>query len=289
MTAVLRTVVAVALISTASCARDETPRHFATAEEAAGAFIDTVKGGKLEDLLAFLGPEGGDIVSSSDPATGRRNQEVFVVAAAQKWHLEDHGANTKELIVGNEEWPFPIPLVKDERGWRFDAAAGKEEVISRRIGRNELSVISICRAYVAAQRAYARAAHDGKPAGTFAGKLKSDPGTQNGLFWPVKTGAPRSPLGELVAAAASDGEDLAARKDASPFHGYYFRMLAAQAGAAPALVAWPAQYDSTGVMTFVVGPDGAVFERDLGADTPAAAKAITRFEPDQEWKKTGTN
>lgn len=287
MKLLLRAVASIAFIVAVSCARADTPRHFATADEAIRAFIDTVKTGKLDELLAFLGPEGRELVSSSDPATGRHNQEVFVAAAAQKWHLEDQGTNMKTLVIGNEDWPFPIPLVKDERGWRFDTVAGKEEVISRRIGRNELSVINICRVYVAAQRAYAGRAHDGKPAGTFAARFKSDPGTENGLYWPVKAGAPRSPLGELVAAAASDGEDLAGRTEPSPFHGYYFRMLAAEGAAAPALVAWPAQYDATGVMTFMVGADGTVFERDLGVDTAATVKAMTRFAADTNWTKAG--
>ena len=295
-----------ALVAIAACAPrvevEESPRHFATPEDGVKALIATVKGGKLDELLTYFGPEGRDIVASSDPATGRRNQEVFVVAATERWHLVDLNPTTKELVIGNEDWPFPIPLVKDEKGWRFDAAAGKEEVLSRRIGRNELAAIDVTRAYVAAQRAYAKSGHDGKPAGIYARKFNSDAGTQNGLYWPEKAGSPRSPLGDLVASAAGDGDDLAARKEPSPFHGYHFRILTAQGPAAPggekdyvkngamnggfALIAWPSQYDATGIMTFIVGTDGTVFEKDLGADTAAAAKAMTRFDPDSTWKKT---
>lgn len=304
MTRLLRFAVVVAIAASASCARgrDASPLHFATPDDAAKAFIKTVKGGKLDELLSYFGPEGRDIVASSDPATGRRNQEVFIAAAAEKWHIGDRGPNMKELVVGNEDWPFPIPLVKDDSGWHFDAAAGKEEVLDRRIGRNELSVIDVCRAYVVAQKAYARAGHDGRPAGTYAGRFTSDPGTQNGLYWPAAHSKPLSPLGDLVAAAASEGEELAARTQPAPFHGYYFRILTAQGAAAPggakeyvkngvmsggfALVAWPAQYDASGVMTFIVGSDGVVYEKDLGTDTANAVKAMVTFDPDGSWKKS---
>lgn len=285
----------------AACAREPEVRRFDTPEEAVRAFTDTVKRGQLDELLTYFGPEGKALVASSDAATGRRNQEVFVAAVAEQWHLEDSGPDTKELIVGNEDWPFPIPLVKDEDGWRFDAAAGMDEVLTRRIGRNELAVIDIARAYAAAQRAYARSGHDGKPAGLFARRFTSEPGTRNGLYWPARRGEPRSPLGELVASASGEGEDLAARKEPAPFHGYYFRILTAQGSAAPggamdyvkdgdmsggfALIAWPAEYGATGITTFIVGPEGTVLEKDLGDDTAASARSITRFDPDATWTK----
>ena len=284
---------------------ESSPRHFATPEDAVRALTETVKSGKLDELLTYFGPEGRDLVASSDPATGRRNQEVFIAAASEEWHLEDLGPTTKELVVGNEDWPFPIPLVKDADGWRFDAAAGKEEVLARRIGRNELAVIDICRAYVSAQRAYARGGHDGKKPGIYARTFNSDSGKQNGLYWPAKRGEPRSPLGDLVASAAGDGDDLASRKEAAPFHGYHFRILTAQGPAAPggemdyvkngamtggfALVAWPAQYDATGIMTFIVAADGTVLEKDLGADTASAVKGLTRYDPDPSWQKATSN
>jgi hypothetical protein len=300
-----RLIAIAACLWVASCAREPEVRHFATPEEAVRAFTETVKAGKLDELLTFFGPEGKTLVASSDPVTGRRNQEVFVVAVAEQWRLEDRGPDAKELIIGNEDWPFPIPLVRDQDGWRFDAAAGMDEVLTRRIGRNELAVIDIARAYVAAQRAYARSGHDGKPAGIFARRFTSEPGTQNGLYWPVKRGEPRSPLGELVAAAAGEGEDLAARKEPAPFHGYHFRVITAQGPSAPggamdyvkngemtggfALIAWPAQYGATGITTFIVGPDGTVLEKDLGAETAATVASITRFDPDATWTKAEGN
>jgi len=272
-----------------------------TPEEAVAALIATTKAGNLDDLLTLFGPGGQELVSSSDPATGRKNREVFEAAAAEQWRLADLRPDAKELIVGSEDWPFPIPLVKDANGWKFDTAAGKEEVLARRIGRNELAVIDICRAYVAAQRAFAKAGHDGKPAGLYARKFNSDAGTENGLYWPAKRGGRRSPLGDLVAAAAEDGYGLAGGQDPAPFHGYHFRILTAQGPAAAggaadyvrngemsggfALVAWPAQYDATGIMTFIVNGEGIVFEKDLGQETPASAKAVTRYDPDSTWRK----
>jgi hypothetical protein len=301
----LVSIAAAVCLSFGSCRREPDVRHFATPEEAVQAFIGTVKAGQIDELLAYFGPEGNELVDSSDPATGRRNQEVFVAAVAEQWRLEDRGPDAKELIVGNEDWPFPIPLVRDEDGWRFDAAAGLDEVLTRRIGRNELAAIDTSRAYVAAQRAYARTGHDGRRTGRYATRFNSEPGTQNGLYWPVKKGEPRSPLGELVAAAAGEGEDLGARRKPAPFHGYYFRILTAQgpnaAGGAIdymkdgdmtagfALIAWPADYGTTGIMTFLVGPDGTVLEKDLGADTAATVPGIVRFDPDSTWTKAAAN
>ena len=295
-------VVLIAGMAIVSCA--PTPpqeKRFGTPEEAVAALIATAKAGNLDDLLTLFGPGGQELVSSSDPATGRKNREVFEAAAAEQWRLADLRPDAKELIVGSEDWPFPIPLVKDANGWKFDTAAGKEEVLARRIGRNELAVIDICRAYVAAQRAFAKAGHDGKPAGLYARKFNSDAGTENGLYWPAKRGGPRSPLGDLVAAAAEDGYGLAGGQDPAPFHGYHFRILTAQGPAAVggatdyvrngelsggfALVAWPAQYDATGIMTFIVNGEGIVFEKDLGQETPASAKAVTRYDPDSTWRK----
>jgi hypothetical protein len=292
----------IAVVVSGGCSRDAGPRRFATPEEAAGALIDTVKTGSIDDLLTLFGPEGQEIVASSDPATGRRNRDVFVAASREQWRLEDLRADAKELIVGNEDWPFPIPIVKDARGWFFDTAAGKEEVLARRIGRNELAAMATCRAYVSAQHAYARVGHDGQPAGRYARKFASDPGTENGLYWPARRGEPRSPLGDLVAAAANDGYALGERREPAPFHGYLFRILTAQGPNAAggqrdylengvlsegfALLAWPARYDATGVMTFMVGADGIVFEKDLGPDTAAAAAAITSFDPDASWVRS---
>ena len=288
-------------LTSASCARQPQERRFATPEEAVAALIASAKAGDLDEVLALFGPEGKELVASSDPATARKNRDVFEVATSERWRLADLRPDAKELIVGNEDWPFPIPIVKDASGWRFDTAAGKEEILARRIGRNELAVIGTCHAYVTAQRLFAKNGHDGKPAGLYARKFNSDAGTQNGLYWPSKRGEPRSPLGDMVAAAAEDGYGLAARTEAAPFHGYNFRILTAQGPAAPggamdyvkddqmsggfALIAWPTEYDASGIMTFIVNSEGVVFEKDLGPETAASAKAITRYDPDATWRK----
>jgi hypothetical protein len=296
----------VLLVALAACRAAEIgPRHrtFATPEEAVRVLTETVKKGNLDEVISLFGPDGQALVDSSDPVTARRNREIFTLAMAEKWRLEEQDATRKILVIGHEEWPFPIPIVKEGNAWRFDTAAGKEEVLARRIGRNELAVMRACRAYVIAQRLYAARGHDGKPAGLYARAFHSEAGRQNGLYWPARRGEKRSPLGDLLAAAA---DEAAARRAAAgepqPFHGYYFKILTAQGAAAPggakdyvvkdelsggfALVAWPAQYDVTGVMTFVVNQDGVVWEKDLGPATGASARAITRYDPDPSWTAT---
>jgi hypothetical protein len=209
-------------------------------------------------------------------------------------------AERSELIIGDERWPFPAPLVKTGSEWRFDGEAAKEEILVRRIGRNELDVISLCHAYVGMQREYAKQSHDGKPAGLFAQRLRSSPGRQDGLYWPRTPGQRRSPLGDLVAGSAveASGEN---KPSSSPFWGYHFRLLTAQGDAAPggrrsyiengnmtggfALLAFPAKYASSGVMTFIVNQDNAVYEKDLGAETPTLAPRITEYNPDESWSQ----
>jgi hypothetical protein len=283
----------------ASCRAASAPQHrtFATPEQAVQALTEAAKAGKVEELSAIFGPDAKELIDSSDPVVARRNRQVFVAAAAERWRLVDRGANGKTLVVGNEEWAFPIPLVNADGGWRFDTASGKEEIVARRIGRNELAVISVCRTYVAAQHLYALNPHDGKPAGLYAATFRSDPGRQNGLYWPAARQQRRSPLGDLLAEAA----DVRPTGDSrpAPFHGYFFRILTAQGPAAAggargyivggemsgghALVAWPSQYDATGVMTFLVGHDGVVREKDLGVDTDSIARAMSTFDPDASW------
>jgi hypothetical protein len=290
------------LLTLTSCSRSAEPRHrtFASPEDAVRALAEVVKAGKIDQVLAIFGPDGKELVDSSDAATARHNREVFTAAVAEGWRLVDHGANGKTLVIGREEWPFPVPLVKEANAWRFDTAAGKEEVLARRIGRNELAVIRICRTYVAAQQIYAGQARDGKRAGLYAATFRSAPGRQNGLYWPARRGEKRSPLGDLMAQAAEEGRAPGPdRGQPSPFHGYYFRILTAQGNLAEggakdyivqgemsggfALVAWPAQYDVTGIMTFVVNQDGIVREKDLGPGTDEAARGMTLYNPDGSW------
>jgi hypothetical protein len=277
-------------------------RTFATPEEAVRALTEAAKATSLEDLRAIFGPAGETLIASSDAATARTNRDVFTAAVTEGWRLVNQGADHKTLIVGNEGWPFPVPLVKSAKRWQFDTAAGQEEVLARRIGRNELAVIGICREYVAAQRRYAQQGHDGKPAGLFATSFGSDPGKQNGLYWPAVQGQPRSPFGDLVAQASEEHRPIGTdRTRPTPFHGYYFKILTAQGAAAPggaksyvvnggmstgfALVAWPALYDASGVMTFAVNQDGTVHETDLGTGTDATITVLTAYNPDASWRQ----
>jgi DUF2950 family protein len=297
---------ACATLLPAACSKPPAYRTFATPEDAVRALTTAVKAGKLDEVIAIFGPEGQALVDTSDPATARRNREVFSAAVAEKWRLEEHGANGRVLVVGNEDWPFPVPLVSDGKAWHFDTEAGQEEVLARRIGRNELAAIRICRGYLTAQRLYAAEGHDGAPAGLFAAVLRSDPGRQNGLYWPATRTGTLSPVGYLVAVAAQeasrpvpDGSRAAQGTEPSPFQGYFFRILTRQGPDAPggardyrvngqmsggfALIAWPAHYDASGIMTFVVNQDGIVYEKDLGASTDAAVRDMASYNPDSSW------
>jgi hypothetical protein len=293
--------VSAALVALLSCRRaPEAPyRTFNSPEEAVKALTGAVTKEKVDDLLQIFGPEGKELIDTSDPASARRGREVFTAAATERWKLVDRDGGGKTLVIGNEEWPFPVPLVQDAQGWHFDSSAGKEEVITRRIGRNELAAIEICQTYVAAQRRYASMAHDGKRAGLYAAAFRSDPGKQNGLYWAPRRKEPRSPLGDLLAQAADPARLKSDAAGPPPFHGYYFKILTAQGPSASggaksyllngdmaggfALVAWPAQYGSTGVMTFIVGPDAVVREKDLGPETDGTARSMSIYEPDPSW------
>lgn len=290
------TVMTVALAATLACSASEPKvqgREFDKPEAAVAALLDAVNKSDISELAAIFGPDAGDLIASSDPVAARRNREVFAVAARQAWRLIDDGLpaegsakagpEKKTLVIGHEEWPFPIPLVATSGRWRFDTAAGKEEVLARRIGRNELAVIRICHTYVAAQRVYAKHPRDGQPAGRYASAFMSDPGRQNGLYWPAKKGQPRSPLGDLVARAADDGRTLGDGTRPAPFHGYYFKILSSPGGFA--LVAWPAEYDVTGVMTFIINQSGNLLQKDLGPETDQAARRLTLYAPDATWSK----
>lgn len=275
------------------------PRSFAAPELAVEALVKAAKAGDLAAVVALFGPGGQELVDTSDPVTGRRNREVFLAAIAEGQRLEDQAPGRKTLVVGHEAWPFPVPLVRGANGWSFDAAVGREEVLNRRIGRNELGTIRILHEYVAAQRAYAANGHDGRRAGLYARKFASDAGTQNGLYWPARGKEPRSPLGVLVAKASDEGYRRAPGEDPTPLFGYYFRILEAQGPAAKggareylvggemssgfALVAWPVHYGASGIMTFVVNQDGVAYEKDLGEETAAGAARIGRFDPDASW------
>ncbi len=281
-----------------ACSRPSNRTRFDTPDAAAKALQAALDTNDTAALKAIFGPTAEQALGSGDPVSDRQDRQVIALAMKQSWRWIPSGANDHELIIGDEQWPLPIPLVKAGNGWEFDTDAGQDEMLSRRIGRNELRVIDLCRAYVLMQEEYASQPRDGKVAGLFAQQLRSDPGRQNGLYWEVGPEERQSPLGDLVAKATTEGYDE--NKTAStPFYGYYFRVLTAQGGAAQGgakdfivngemtggfgLIAYPAEYGRSGIMTFVVNQDGVVYESDLGAETAKAATDLKVFNPAAGW------
>jgi len=266
---------AAAADSTPPAPEDTTPPQlFATPESASAALIAAAEKFDVPALKAILGGQGADLVESRDTVQDRLTATAFAAQAREKRRLQlDSTKTTAVLSIGPGDWPMPIPIVQHDGRWYFDAAAGREEVLRRRIGRNELAAIRACRTYVYAQKVYASRGHDSKPKGLYATALRSDPGRHNGLYWPATHGQARSPLGDLIADAAGE----------SSFQGYHFKILAPREPNGFALVAWPATYDRTGVMTFVVNQDGVVREKDLGSDTAQVAGTMTAYNPDDTW------
>ena len=275
-------------------------KTFPTPEDAVVAAVDAVEANNLDELMVIFGPEGKKVLSSGDPVDDQMNREVFLVAYRESAWLEPAGANTRLIYIGNEDWPFPIPITRAGRSWKFDTAAGVQEVLFRRIGRNELSTIRACHAYLAAQREYAKKSHDGKPTGLFAQKIASEDGKQDGLYWKVGPLEEPSPLGDLVAEATEEGYRRQQGK-ATPFHGYFFRILTAQGKSAKggansyivngemsggfALLAFPAEHGNSGVMTFIVNQDGVVYEKNLGPETAKVAAEMTEYARDRTWSR----
>lgn len=275
---------------------------FASPEEAVKALVDAVKAENMAELSAIFGPAGKEVLSSGDAIADKAGREKFVKAYEMKNALIREGDAKVVLQIGTEEWPFPIPIVKRGEKWSFDTRKGKEELINRRIGRNELSAIQVCLAYVDAQREYALKDQDRDGLPEYAQKFRSDPGKKNGLYWEAKAGEGQSPLGPLFAAAQEKGYTVKQTGNKpAPYHGYYYRILTAQGKSAPggafdyvvrgnmiggfALVAYPAKYGSSGIMTFIVNHDGVVYEKNLGKSTEKTAMAMKLFNPDQTWKK----
>jgi hypothetical protein len=292
-------VLGLAFLVSAACNKASSQAIFATPDDAAKALHEAFKSTGMDKVTAIFGAEGIDAVASGDPVSDRLDREVIALAMEQSWRWEPHGTDGKELIIGDENWPFPVPLVKVANGWQFDSKTGKEEVMARRIGGNELNVISLCLDYIDMQREYAAQAHDGKPAGLFAQHLRSSPGHQDGLFWPWERGGKRSPLQDLMGRAGTEGYDLN-KGESTTFHGYRYQILTAQGQAAQggkksyvvngemksgfALVAYPVKYGFSGIMTFIVNQDGTVYQKDLGEDTATLAPQMTEYNPDETWK-----
>ena len=273
-------------------------KSFATPEEAVKAVIAAARANNEKELVAILGPQIKELISSGDAVADQQRNERFIKAYDEKNRLVADGANMI-LVVGNNDWSLPIPLTKKGDSWIFDTDKGKDEIINRRIGQNELDAIQVCLAYVDAQREYALKSRDGGGLRGYAQKIRSDAGKKNGLYWEAKPGEEQSPLGPLTARARSEGYGQSGNAKPVPYRGYYYRILTAQGKDAPggarsyivkgkmiggfALVAYPAEYGNSGVMSFIVNHEGKVFEKDLGKNTTAAATAMKEYNPDSTW------
>ena len=272
-------------------------RKFTTAQEAARALIEAAEKFDETALVEILGPDSYDIIHTGEPARDRQVAKEFASLAGVKTHIAVQPNNSRlaYLAIGEDDWPFPVPMVKTSSGWWFDTKAGRQEILYRRIGSNELNSIEICRGYVEAQHEYALTKRGTSGVNQYAQRIISTPGTQDGLAWRNSDGTWSGPIGEKVAAAIAHGYS----NRAEPFHGYFFKVLKGQGGAAPlgemdfvvrdvmiggfALIAFPAQYRLTGVQTFMVSHDGVVYQKDLGPKTLEVAGAIDRFNPDKSW------
>ena len=294
---------ATCLVLACGCARAWKTKSFDTPDQAMYALAGVIGTGNTPEAEEILGVGGPELLRSGDEVADRADAEHVQESIRERLTFENHGADTKVALIGREAWPFPIPLVKDDGRWRFDLAAGVEEVANRRVGRNELSTIATLHAYVDAQHEYVSVGRDGLPP-AYASKVLSTPGKHDGLHWETAEGEPESPLGPLVAAATEEGYLAEGGEGGNPYHGYRFRLLTRQGVNAPggakdyvdekglmtrgfAMLAWPAKYESSGVMTFVVGPQGIVFQKDLGPDTDKAVTSVSAFDPDESWDPTG--
>ena len=293
--AVLIVALALAAISLPAFAAGVQQKGFATPEAAVDALVAAARSDRTSELVRLLGPDSGALVTSGDPVADKQARQKFVAAYDLKHAIEKDGDAKAILVIGDEQWPLPIPIMQAKGGWRFDTAEGKQEILRRRIGRNELSTIEVCRAYVDAQREYASKDRNGDGILEYAQKFVSTKGKEDGLYWQVEPGELESPMGPLFASARAEGYRR------QPYHGYYYRILTGQGKDAPggaysylagkrmiggfALVAYPAQYGASGVMTFIVNQDGVVYQKNLGRDTAKIARGMTVFNPDSSWTK----
>jgi DUF2950 family protein len=289
-----------AILATLAACSPAPAGTYATPEEAVQAIADLVGTGDMKKWEEMFGAAGVDLLQSGDEDADREDALHVKELILEKVAFEDRDEKTKIALLGKDEWPFSIPLVLEDGRWHFDAEAGREELLNRRIGRNELLALASLHAYVDAQREYIAQSRNGK-APAYARRFVSTEGTHDGLYWPAAEGEDESPLGPLYAEAA---EGDAQHSGPQPFNGYYFRMLEGQGKSAPgggrsyldkkdrmtlgfAAIAWPAKYGNSGVMSFQVDEQGLIFQKDLGAETEAAVAAISAYDPDESWNPTG--
>lgn len=289
------------VVSLAGCRKADklSAKTFASPADAGDALEVAAKSDDQNALLAIFGPDSKEIIFSGDAVQDKKVIDTFATAYDLMHRWRKMADDAQVLIVGADNFPFPIPLKKNAGGqWFFDTATGKKEILARRVGRNELAIIEVCRAVGDAQAEYFSRPHDGQSTREYAMKFISDPGRQNGLYWKSPDGQPASPLGPLAAFATSEGYSANSAAH-TPFHGYYFRMLKGQSQKAPggardyvvdgkmtggfAFVAYPAEYGNSGVMTFIINQDGMLLQKDLGKTTTQTATAMSEFDPDASW------
>jgi Protein of unknown function (DUF2950) len=274
---------------------------FSSPQAAVNDLIKATGNYDVPSLMKIFGPAGKDFISSADPVRDKNSSLAFADMARKNNTVKTDPAkpNRAILVVGDDDWPFPVPLVKKNGKWQFDTQAGRTEILYRRIGANELDAIEICRGFVEAQNGYSLTLHDGSTLNQYAQKIISTPGKHDGLYWQNPDGTSGGPIGEAVAKAITEGYTF---EKQAPFHGYYFKVLKGQGASAPlgrldyvingamiggfALVAVPAQYRVTGVKTFIVSQDGVVYQKDLGPDSLKIAKEMELFNPDKTWEPT---
>ncbi len=287
-------VVLTACLSMRGMAQQHDQKTFSSPEDASSALVAAAQNNDEKALIHILGPDGKQVVSSGDDIEDANSRAKFVEKYQEMHRLVNEPDGTTTLYIGAENWPTPIPLMHSGSAWYFDTDAGKKEILYRRIGQNETSTISVCQELVAAQKEYHSAQHD-----EYAQKIFSDEGQHNGLYWRSAAGEPQSPIGPLVASAVAEGYVNGRDSAPTPYRGYYFHVLARQkrttsSGARSyivngkmtegfAFVAYPAEYRSSGVMTFIVNEDGVVYEKDLGQKTEALAKAMKEYNPNASW------
>jgi hypothetical protein len=292
---------ALLMLASPVCAPAAGEQTFTSPQDAVSALVAAATNHDTNALHTIFGPEGHGLISP-DVVQATEAFKTFVQHLTEKTQLVTNSDSNVTLEIGADAWPFPIPLVKQDGQWFFDTVAGKQEILNRRIGRDELGAIDVCNAYMEAQREYASKDRMGDGVLAYAQFLRSTPGTHDGLFWPTNSGGELSPLGPLVAQARVEGYHRTAKMlndEQAPYHGYYFKILTRQGKHAPggkynyiingrmiagfALVAWPAEWGNTGVMTFIVNQQGKVCQKNLGSKTAKIAKGMTTYDPDDTW------
>ncbi len=303
----LGTILSLALIAMAPVAQAATAaqKSFASPETGITALVEAVKANDQPMLRGILGPHGKKLISSGDTVADQQSREAFIKAYNEANKLVFEGETQAVLVIGQDEWPMPIPLVKSPAGWRFNSPQGEKEILTRRIGRNELAAIQVCLAIVDAAHEYAALDVDGDRIPEYAPQFVSTPGKHDGLYWQTKENEPPSPLGPLLAAATREGYTDSVSKPLAPYHGYFYRILTKQGNDAPggahdylirghmiggfAVIVYPARYGVSGIMSFLVNQDGVVYEQNLGKNTTAIASKMTTFNPDASWRQLASS